>query len=89
MGNFCMTSSCIDRDVMHSKGQQGILRFYGPHKTIAGQIVAGIELDDPAGHCDGTVNGHTYFFSAPNHGVLVDATLVTVLVKPDHLTSAF
>ena len=49
---------------------QGTLRYYGPHHAKAGQR-CGVELDEPVGKNNGTIDGHTYFTCEAEHGVLV------------------
>eukprot|EP00049_Salpingoeca_infusionum_P012931 m.240367 g.240367 ORF g.240367 m.240367 type:complete len:1931 (+) comp15309_c2_seq1:504-6296(+) len=55
----------------------GVLRFVGLHKVK--QIErCGVELDEPLGKNNGTVNGHVYFQCPDNHGVLCAPGKVTL-----------
>eukprot|EP00041_Stephanoeca_diplocostata_P020986 m.480615 g.480615 ORF g.480615 m.480615 type:complete len:725 (+) comp21708_c0_seq2:110-2284(+) len=47
----------------------GVLRFHGAHHHKGG-VRCGVELDQPIGNNDGTVQGHEYFVCAKRHGVL-------------------
>ena len=48
--------------------KKGVVRFIGETTFAAGEWY-GIELSDPKGKNNGTVNGETYFTCAPNHGI--------------------
>jgi dynactin complex subunit len=56
-----------------------MLRYFGPHKVYPSELCCGVELDEALGTSDGTVAGHMYFVSAPNHGILVDPAMVKVV----------
>jgi dynactin 1 len=57
---------------------RGVLRFYGPVANKAGKF-AGVELYEPNGKNNGTVNGIKYFTCKANYGVFVKASAVTVV----------
>lgn len=54
---------------------RGVVRFSGPTSFSTGKWV-GIELYQPNGKNDGSVNGITYFTCKPNCGVFVRPTLI-------------
>ncbi len=49
---------------------EGTLRFFGPHKFKPGHR-CGVELDEPVGKNNGTVDGFAYFACRPGYGLLV------------------
>ena len=57
---------------MEGYAGKGYVRFIGKHR-IKGQLRVGVELDEPLGRNNGSVDGYQYFDSlcAPQHGVLV------------------
>jgi dynactin 1 len=57
---------------------RGIVRFYGPTSFQTGRWV-GIELAEPKGKNDGTVNGVSYFTCKPNYGVFIKPSQVKVV----------
>ena len=59
-----------------SKAKTGIVRFLGDTQFAVGQWV-GIELDEAAGHNDGSVDGMRYFQCRPNHGIFAPVHKVT------------
>eukprot|EP00041_Stephanoeca_diplocostata_P031894 m.1004042 g.1004042 ORF g.1004042 m.1004042 type:complete len:1187 (+) comp24047_c0_seq1:242-3802(+) len=54
----------------------GTLRYYGRHAYLPG-FRCGVELDEPNGRNNGTVEGYYYFWCSDNFGVLVDVRKVT------------
>ncbi|PWA01308.1 hypothetical protein BB558_002609 [Smittium angustum] len=56
--------------VVIAQEKRGTIRFLGETSFSAG-IWAGIELDEPLGKNDGTVQGVRYFQAKPNHGLFV------------------
>ena len=60
-------------------GLEGTIRFFGQLDGKLDQPRVGIELDDPVGDTDGTVDGHRYFECAQAglYGVLVEPNTVT------------
>ena len=59
-----------DRVTVIATGLQGIVRFSGPTDFAGGHFI-GIDLDDPKGKNDGSVENIKYFNAAPNHGLFV------------------
>ncbi|KAF7494660.1 CAP-Gly domain-containing linker protein 4 [Sarcoptes scabiei] len=71
-------------------GMIGCIRYIGPVHFADG-IFLGIELRNPTGKNDGSVEGKRYFTCKPNHGILVRPKKVTIrginaadLVKEDN-----
>eukprot|EP00040_Diaphanoeca_grandis_P014143 m.71573 g.71573 ORF g.71573 m.71573 type:complete len:701 (-) comp24365_c3_seq1:23-2125(-) len=55
---------------------QGVMKFYGPHKTAPGPR-CGVELDLPVGKNSGTIKGHKYFDCKKKCGVLCNPAKVS------------
>ena len=53
----------------------GTLEFCGTVE-FAGGTWAGVELDEPEGKNDGTVNGVTYFHCKPSFGVMIQTNKI-------------
>jgi dynactin 1 len=60
---------------------RGLVRFYGPTSFSSGKWV-GVELNEPNGKNDGTVQGIKYFTCKPNHGMFIRPSQVKVVVEP-------
>jgi dynactin 1 len=60
---------------------RGIVRFCGTTSFSPGKWV-GIELPTAVGKNDGTINGVSYFYCKPNHGVFVRPSQVKDLEIP-------
>jgi dynactin 1 len=73
--------------VVETSVGRGIVRFYGLTSFAKGTWV-GIELDEPSGKNDGTVQGFRYFTCEPDHGVFMRATQVKVLAAAPEPTPA-
>lgn len=67
-----------ERVAIDEGSKMGTLRFLGPTQFRHGTW-AGIELDQPLGKHDGTVQGVTYFRCPPNHGIFVHPSKVSRL----------
>ncbi|VDO41494.1 unnamed protein product, partial [Haemonchus placei] len=63
----------IDDRVVVSGGKQGVVRFIGETEFAQG-IWAGIELEQPLGKNDGSVQGKRYFTCKSPYGVFVPAS---------------
>ena len=50
--------------------RRGVVRFVGPTDFARGHFV-GVELDEPLGNGDGTVNGRAYFSTGPKRAAFV------------------
>lgn len=57
--------------------ERGVLMFLG-ETAFASGLWAGIELDHPDGKNDGQVDGTRYFQCAPQHGIFVKPSRVSV-----------
>jgi len=60
---------------------RGLVRFYGATSFSAGKWV-GVELNEPAGKNDGTVQGVKYFTCKPNHGMFIRPSQVKIVSEP-------
>ncbi|GIY60000.1 CAP-Gly domain-containing linker protein 4, partial [Caerostris extrusa] len=58
--------------------KQGILRYFGRTNFAQGNW-CGVELDEPVGKNNGTVNGIVYFSCKPNHGIFAPVGKVSKL----------
>ncbi|CAH1756063.1 9611_t:CDS:2 [Entrophospora sp. SA101] len=63
------------------KGKIGTVRYVG-HTSFASGKWVGVELDEPSGKNDGSVDGTHYFDCRPNHGVFFRASQVRLLSEP-------
>jgi len=60
---------------------RGLVRFYGATSFSPGKWV-GVELNEPAGKNDGTVQGVKYFTCKPNHGMFIRPSQVKIISEP-------
>ena len=60
---------------------RGVVRFCGTTSFSQGKWI-GIELNEPNGKNDGTVQGVKYFTCRPGYGVFVRPSQVTVVADP-------
>lgn len=58
--------------------RRGTIRFVGQAPMGRGGVWVGVELDEPTGKGDGSVDGRRYFSCATKHAVFVRADKVTV-----------
>ena len=68
---------------------RGVVRFAGATSFSSGKWI-GIELSEPNGKHDGTVQGVKYFTCKPNYGVFVRPSQVKVIAatpEPTHAVS--
>lgn len=68
----------IGERVCISGVKQGVLRYYG-RTNFAQGFWCGVELDEPVGKNNGTVNGVVYFTCKPNHGIFAPVSKVSRL----------
>lgn len=68
----------IGERVCISGVKQGALRYYG-RTNFAQGYWCGVELDEPVGKNNGTVNGVVYFTCKPNHGIFAPVNKVSKL----------
>jgi hypothetical protein len=61
-----------DRVTVISSGNRGICRFSGSTDFAGGHWI-GVELDNPEGKNDGSLEGIQYFEASENHGIFVRA----------------
>ena len=59
----------------------GILRYFGEIELTSG-IFCGVELDEPVGRHDGSVQGTRYFTCRPQHGIFAPVGIVRLV--PGH-----
>ena len=79
-GSTTMTEPVIGSIVEVPVGR-GLVRFYGATSFSPGKWV-GIELNEPVGKNDGTVQGVKYFTCKPNHGMFIRPSQVKVISEP-------
>lgn len=75
-----MTIQINDRIKINKGKLCGVIRYIGKVKNKEGTWI-GLELEEPKGSNNGTINGEKYFTCAPNHGMFVkyknlDKTLI-------------
>ncbi|RYH31345.1 hypothetical protein EON65_02880 [archaeon] len=63
-----------------STAPTGTVRFVGPTTFAAGMWI-GVELDQPVGKNNGSVQGHYYFNCSMNYGIFVKEEYVTPLLQ--------
>lgn len=56
----------------------GILRYFGEIELTSG-LFCGVELDEPVGLNDGSVQGVRYFTCRPQHGIIAPVSIVRPL----------
>ena len=66
--------------ILVNESKLGTLQFCGTVE-FAGGTWAGVELDEPDGKNDGTVNGITYFTTEPGFGVMVPTNKIEKVWK--------
>lgn len=69
------------------KRQLGTIKYIGVTDFMAGEW-CGVQLDEPVGNHDGTVQNVRYFHCAPKHGVFVRPAAVTAVVADEKPASA-
>nr|CAD7266938.1 unnamed protein product [Timema shepardi] len=69
--------SMVGQRVCVGGRKRGTLMYYGPIQCDAG-VFCGVELDEPEGLNDGSLNGERYFQCRPNHGIIAPVDKVTM-----------
>ncbi|GAB6022100.1 CAP-Gly domain-containing linker protein 4 [Chamberlinius hualienensis] len=67
--------------VLVNRAKAGYLRFCGTTEFAMGLWV-GVELDEPEGKNDGSVNGVVYFRCAPSRGIFVPVNKISKYMSP-------
>lgn len=67
--------------VVVNGAKAGVVRFVGPTQFAGGKWV-GVELDEPVGKNDGSVNGVAYFHCRPSHGIFSPVSRVSLEPQP-------
>jgi dynactin 1 len=75
-----MSELSIGHVVTLTDGRQATVRFIGTTHFAAGDWV-GIELDDPTGKNDGSVQGERYFDCEPGFGMFIRPSAVAAIVE--------
>jgi hypothetical protein len=70
MASFDIPVGTVADATAGSSTVRGVVRFCGPTSFQAGRWV-GMELSEPRGKNDGSVNGIRYFTCKPNYGIFV------------------
>ena len=65
-----------DRVMVEGFSSKGTVRYVGSHHKSDDAVAVMVELDDPVGINNGTVDGHQYYSLAPKHGVLANPAKV-------------
>lgn len=73
-----VTAAHVGHRVCVSGTKVGILRYYGEINLARG-LFCGVELDEPAGLNDGSVQGVRYFTCRPQHGIIAPVGIVRPL----------
>ncbi|XP_069676796.1 restin homolog isoform X2 [Periplaneta americana] len=75
-----VTTSHVGHRVCVGGTKVGILRYFGEIQLSSG-VFCGIELDEPVGLNDGSVQGVRYFTCKPNHGIIAPVDIVRTLPR--------
>lgn len=70
----------LGQTVRMKDGRTGLVRFFGQTQFALGDWV-GVELDEPTGKNDGTLNDVFYFDCKPAHGIFSKPENVTILAQ--------
>ena len=63
--------------------KKGYVRYWGRTEFYSGEWV-GVELEEPAGKNDGSVQGVEYFTCPDRHGIFVRPHVVSILIDKEH-----
>ena len=69
----------IGNRVLVGGAKEGILRYFGPLHLKPEQNFCGIQLLDPDGKHDGSLDGHHYFSCPPGHGIFAPTAKVQLI----------
>lgn len=70
----------IGQRVWTADGRAGTVKYSGTTEFAPGEWI-GIDLDEPLGKNNGSVNDKEYFRCNPLHGIFVKASLLTLKVS--------
>ncbi|KAJ2903888.1 uncharacterized protein MKZ38_009174 [Zalerion maritima] len=77
----------VGHPVLLANGHRGVIRFAGQTKFAEG-FWYGVELDEPVGKNNGTVQGESYFTCGNNMGMFVRRTHIDVVLQPSPAPAA-
>jgi dynactin 1 len=70
----------IGQTIESKDGKKGIVQYIGPLHLAAGTWI-GLQLPDPSGKNDGSVQGERYFECKPGYGIFLRKESVVRIVK--------
>lgn len=76
--DLVVSARCEVQSGEETLARRGTIRFVGEAPMGRGGIWVGVELDEPTGKGDGSVDGKRYFTCLPKHAVFVRPDKVTV-----------
>ncbi|KAF2154187.1 hypothetical protein K461DRAFT_285648 [Myriangium duriaei CBS 260.36] len=76
----------VGQKVQLNDGRSAVVRFKGSTSFAPGDWV-GVELDDPSGKNDGSVQGERYFDCEDKHGMFLRATGITKVLETAKVTA--
>ncbi|KAG8985499.1 hypothetical protein FRB90_004657 [Tulasnella sp. 427] len=70
--------------IVEIQAGRGVVRFNGTTRFATGRWI-GVELSEPKGKNDGSVDGEAYFTCKPKHGMFIRATMIKAIELPTNL----